>query len=281
MIDPRLAYWLEPLLAWAQRVLGVIVALALVGLIGAALFGSSRAAAQLLLPDGTVNPECAAEPRVPPLPVPPLFVPAQADLPAQAVVTVASSIPRPAELPAQIGGTGTRALVDLNTKGVAIGWWVPKVGVVHLHLQAVTWRHLIDNPGLAARLLLLAAAPTRDSATVAAIGAAYPPTLNIRDMCDVWAPLVAPLNASKPAPLSPPPALSPYVVTAAGTATVRPAYPVINGKRSTLAAGSAVPGQPCDCAALQIIEFNVARYCASPSITGISGPAVTACSPRR
>ncbi len=71
-----------------------------------------------------------------------------------------------------------------------------------------------------------------------------------------------------------------YVVTSA-TSAVRPAYPVVSGKRSTQASGTAVPGQPCDCTALQIIEFNVARYCASPSITGITGPAVTACQTKR
>jgi hypothetical protein len=84
-----------------------------------------------------------------------------------------------------------------------------------------------------------------------------------------------------PTPPAPAPALSPYVVTPAGVALTRPAYPVLAGKRSTTATGSAVPGQPCDCAALQIIEFNVVRYCASPSITGISGSAVTACTARR
>lgn len=74
------------------------------------------------------------------------------------------------------------------------------------------------------------------------------------------------------------PVLSPYVVTAG---TPRPAFAVVSGKRSTSPTGSAVPGQPCDCAALQIIEFNVVRYCASPSITGITGPAVTACTARK
>jgi hypothetical protein len=81
-----------------------------------------------------------------------------------------------------------------------------------------------------------------------------------------------------PAEPAPPPALSPYVVTAG---LPRPAYAVVAGKRATTPTGTAVPGQPCDCVALQVLEFNVFRYCTSPSITGITGPAVTSCSVRK
>lgn len=186
-------------------------------LLAAALLTMALAAqAQLIMPDGTVNTVCEAAPRVPPLPVPVASAPAQADLPKQAVVRVASGIPVPASLPSQIGGTGTKAIIDFNIKGVAIGWWVPKVGFVDLHLKAVTWSHLAANPGLAARLLMLAIAPGADSAAVAAIGAAYPNTLHIMDMCDVWNPLVAELNTSKPAPLPEPPPPSTDVWKATG-----------------------------------------------------------------
>jgi hypothetical protein len=278
-INERLVALLRRLAHTDRTVLELLLAAVLIGLSGAVLFGGS-AHGQLLLPDGKVNGECGPTPRVPPLPVPALPTLPQADMPTQATVSAAAGIPLPGNLPAQIGGSGTRAVIDLNAKGAAIGWWVPKVGRVDLYLYAVTWAHLVANPGLAARLLLLAAMPSRDSAAVAAIGAAYAPTLHILDMCDVWAPLVAALNASKPAPLDPAAPPSAYVVTASASGT-RAAYAVVGGKRSTLASGIAVAGQPCDCAALQIIEFNVVRYCASPSITGISGPAVTACSPRR
>jgi hypothetical protein len=258
---------------------GLLAALALLAVGLALLFVALPARAQLLLPDGTVNGTCAPTPRVPPLPVPPTVVLPQADMATQATVTAATWIPLPANLPAQIGGGGTKAVIDLNTKGATIGWWVPKVGAVHLYLYAVTWSHLAANPGLAARLVLLAALPSRDSATVAAIGAAYAPTLHILDMCDVWAPLVTPLNASKPAPLPeppPPPAVS-YVVT--GTA----AYPLTStGARSiTQIPQKPVLGSTCDCVAKEIISTATgARYCAV-TIPNVTQLVVAGCSLKR
>lgn len=212
------------------------------------------ARAQLLV-NGLVDTRCADTPRVPPLPVP------------------AKVIPTTSELPRELNGSGTRAVIEVNSKGVAAGWWVARSnGQLALYLYAVTWQFLAANPALMAKLVLLGIAPSGDAAQVAAIGAAHSPTLDMRDMCDVWSPMVAALNASKPAI-----GLSPYIVT---PGTPRPAFAVVNGKRSTAPTGAAVPGQPCDCTAIQIIEFNVVRYCASPSITGITGPAVTACTAR-
>jgi hypothetical protein len=222
----------------------------------AALLLSATAQAQFLLPDGSLNGACASVPRSQPLPVPTKTIPAQT------------------ELPAQLRGAGTSAVVHVGANGVAVGWWVARSGSPTLYLYAVTWTYLLTNPDLLARVAALAVSGDRTVAQAAAIGAAAAPTLHIQDMCDIWAPLVVELNASKP-PLIP--ILSPYVVTAGKP---RPAYAVINGKRSTAFSGTAVPGQPCDCATLQIIEFNVFRYCASPSITGITGPAVTSCTAR-
>lgn len=257
----------------------LLAAMAVVAIALALLFVALPARGQLLLPDGTVNPACAPTPRVPPLPVPPVSTPAQADMPTQAVVKVAAGVPTPVELPAQIGGSGTKAIIDFNAKGVAIGWWVPKVGKVDLHLRAVTWQHLLANPGLAARLVLLAASPSPNSATVAAIGAAYPNTLHILDMCDVWNPLVAELNASKPAPLPPPPPppVVSYVVT--GTA----AYPLTaTGARSiTPIAQKPVLGSTCDCVVKEIISTATgARYCAV-TIPNVSQLVVAGCSLKR
>lgn len=231
---------------------GLLAALAVIGIGLALLFLALPARAQLLLADGTVNGTCGPAPRVPPLPVPAPVIPPQADLPAQATVTAAAGIPTPASLPAQIGGTGTRAVIDLNAKGVAIGWWLPQVGSVKLYLYAVTWSHLAANPGLAARLVLLAAAPSRDSATVAAIGTAYAPTLHIMDMCDVWSPLVATLNASKPAPLdpnTPPPWVATHAVKPNPSAAdlTRPVLALAaDGTLGAKVLGRAQPGTDCD-----------------------------------
>jgi hypothetical protein len=241
-----------------NSVLGDLLAILVAALVCAILF-AGEARAQLILPDGKLNPACA-EPRESPLPVPAKVIPPQADMPKQ------------------LKGNGTAAVVEANQNGLAAGWWVARTDRVSFYMYAVTWEYLALNPGLLARLAALAVMPGGDAAMAAAIGVAYDPTLNILDMCNVWSPMVAALNASKPLPLNQLPTLSPYVVTAGSP---RPAFAVVNGKRSTTPAGSAVPGQPCDCAALQIIEFNVVRYCASPSITGVTGPAVTACTARK
>lgn len=203
-------------------------------------FGTAHA--QLILPNGLINAQCVTRP---PLPVPPVVVPPQADMPGQASVTVSSAIPTGVELPAQIGGKGTPARIDFNSKGIAIGWWVPMVGRVKLYLHAVTWEYLVANPGLAARLALLAASPTPNSATVAAIGAAYPPTRHILDMCDVWGPLVAPLNASKPAPL---PAVTYRVKRNPQAADgSRPVVELkADGTIGRTLSGRAAAGAPCD-----------------------------------
>ena len=186
--------------------------------------------------------------------------------------------PYPPALPQQLGGKCTSIVVEANAKGGAVGWWCARTepDPAAIHLYAVTWDKL-TAPMLIdfARLGL----PGDNAELIRSMQSKYA-TLHVADMCDVWIGMRDRLNAIRPAALPPTPVLSPYVVTPAGTATVRPAYPVTAGKRSTTAGGTAVPGQPCDCAALQIIEFNIARYCAAPSITGITGPAVTSCTAR-
>lgn len=161
-----------------------LLAACAIGLLAALVF-ARPAQAQLRTPDGRLNTACAAEPRVPPLPVPPKVIPTQADMPQQ------------------LGGQGTRAVITVNTKGVAAGWWVARTDKVDLYLYAVTWPYLLSNPDLLARVAALGVAPGGSSATAAAIGANSEPTLSILDMCDVWGPLAADLNASYPPPLPP------------------------------------------------------------------------------
>jgi hypothetical protein len=241
-----------------------MIALLLFAIILALLFGASAAHAQLILPNGMINAQCVQRP---PLPVPPVVVPPQADMPGQASVTVSSAIPTGVELPAQIGGKGTPARLDFNAKGIAIGWWVPAVGSVKLYLYAATWDHLVKNPGLAARLVLLAAAPTPSSATAAAIGVAYPPTLHIQDMCDVWAPIVAPLNSSRPAPLDPTPPAAEW--KAAGGAI----FKFAGGKITQATARRATKGAACDGITKVTVGLTVFQ-----SLVGGPADEVTGCS---
>lgn len=171
-----------------QRAARLVLLGILAGAVGALLVLSAMPAhAQLRTPDGRLNSTCAAEPRVPPLPVP------------------AKTIPTQADMPQQLGGQGTRAVISVSVKGVAAGWWVRRpADKVDLYLYAVTWPYLLANPDLLARVAALGVAPGGSSATAAAIGANSEPTLNIMDMCDVWGPLVVDLNASYPPPLPPP-----------------------------------------------------------------------------
>lgn len=143
---------------------------------------ASSAGAQLLTPQGLVTTECGPTPREVPLPVPAKVIPPQMDLPEQ------------------LKGKGTKAVIEVNASGVAVGWWVPKTDGATLYLYAATWGFIASNPGLAAKLALLTVVPGGDTATVAAIGAAHEPTLDLADMCDVWNPMVPALNASKPPP---------------------------------------------------------------------------------
>ena len=155
---------------------------------------ASSASAQVDLPplfeNGRLTKDCSDTPRATPLPV------------AQ------KSIPTQAEMPKQLKGNGTVAITEVNVHGVAAGWWLRDGDTVRLRLYAVTWWYLFSHPELIVRLTALVIAPGGDAAQAAAIGAAYEPTLNLRDMCDVWNPMVDRLNAVFPPPL---PALKPWV----------------------------------------------------------------------
>lgn len=221
------------------------------------------ARAQLITADGKVNTVCSPTPRVPPLPVPPVAVPAAGDMPSGMTVSASSTIPTPAEFPAQIGGTGTRALIDFNAKGVAVGWWVAKVGSVRLYLYGATWEHLAKNPGLVARLLLLVANPSPSSATVAAIGAAYPPTFNLLDMCDVWNPIAAPLNMVRPSPLPAQPTW---------TATGSTIFKFTAGRISAATSRKATRGAACDGVTKATVGLTVYQ-----SLVGGPADEVTGC----
>lgn len=235
-----------------QRWLLFGIGWAIFGLAMAALFGND-AHGQMLMPDGFMNPACAALPRPVPLPVP-----------------AASA---PTGLPPDLGGSCTAQIYEINQHGAAAAWWCTTIKAppadADLWVYAVLWESV--TPGMLADWAQLALAGTDKKALILSMSTRYQ-TLNILDMCDVWSPMVARVNAARPKPPAPPAAA--YVVT---PGTPRPAYAVANGKRSLTPTGAATPGQPCDCLALQIVEFGVFRYCAAPSIT-IPAPAVTSCS---
>jgi hypothetical protein len=86
------------------------------------------------------------------------------------------------------------------------------------------------------------------------------PLLPPMSYCEPWNPGV------KPSPTPPPPIV--YVVTGA-IGTQRDYYNVVNGIRQTAPVGKVAAGAVCDCASgsgLEIIEFNVIRYCKIPAV---------------
>lgn len=150
------------------------------------LFVPLLADAQLVMPDGKLNTFCGAVPRVPPLPVPPP--------------------PRSAPgLPKQLKGTVcTEALVTADIKGAAAGWWCPKVTPenAQLALYAVKWDAITLPMLIDFGSLLL---PGVDTAVRLLEMQTKYQSLSILDMCDIWNPLAARLNAIYPPPLPLPP----------------------------------------------------------------------------
>lgn len=222
MSDDRFDTWIKA----AQTVAGAIGCGVVIAFLVLALI-SPRAHAQLLLPDGKLNGACAAEPIFPPLPVPP---------PPRSFAC----------LPKQIGGTGTDYITGTNAKGAALGWWCPQVEPekARLALFAVKWD--AATPAMAADFARLAAhALARNQTEVQNVAIEMTTryaTLNIRDMCDVWASVVAPLNAIHPASLPPPP--PPGTWRSVGGAVFRHANGRLTGSVSgkTAAAGLACTG---------------------------------------
>jgi hypothetical protein len=176
--------WLDAFITAGRAVAAAVGIGALAAMLVAALF-LQPAHAQLLMPDGKINTACNPTPRVPPLALP---------------------TPRlPPGLPKQFGGSCTEALVTADGTGAAIGWWCPKVTPeqAQLALYAVTW-DAITLPMLvdAGRILL-----TSDKAALLLEMQTKYQSLHILDMCNVWGPLAARLNAiyPEPLPLPPPP----------------------------------------------------------------------------
>lgn len=146
----------------------------------ALLIASAAAQGQLVMPDGRLNTFCGPTPRVPPLALP---------------------SPRlPPGLPKQLGGNCTPALVTADGVGGAVGWWCPRITPenAQLALYAVKW-DAVTLPMLVDFTLLLLPG-VDNTAKLLEMQTKYQ-SLNIRDMCNVWNPLAARLNAIYPPPL--------------------------------------------------------------------------------
>jgi hypothetical protein len=202
------------------RAIRVVAAGAGVGLLVALIFLASSAHAQLTMPDGKLNTTCAAMGREPPLPVPPppRFAPG---------------------LPKQFKGQCTEALITGNWKGGAVGWWCPKVTPekAQIAIYAVTWESLTLPMLIDFGMLLM---PGVDNAAKMLEMQTKYQSLSILDMCDIWNPIAARLNAIYPAPLPLPP--PPGEWKAYGGTIFKHA----NGKLTgTVSGKTAAKGTPC------------------------------------
>lgn len=152
--------------------------------------------------------------------------------------------------PSDLKGAGTRAVVEWNDIGVAVGWWCP--GSNNPRLYAVRWNAMNQQLRDAVDGLRSATDPASAIAAVANANATTP----IASLVDVWGPIVSKLEASRPAPqiwvVAPAP-------SNASPPNTRPAFSWSAGVRGTVAVGRAPSGSPCN-PTIGRVEGGVAYY---------------------
>jgi hypothetical protein len=139
--------------------------------------------------------------------------------------------------PADLKGTGTVAVTELNKVGVAVGWWCPNA--TRPKLYAVRWN--AANQELHAALDSLRT--STDPATAISAMANASGSVPISTLRDVWGPMEARLMASRPPTALWVVALAPSNASPAGT---RPTFPWVGGVRGTISNGRITQGTPCD-----------------------------------
>lgn len=152
--------------------------------------------------------------------------------------------------PADLQGTGTRAITEFNKVGVAVGWWCPNA--TRPKLYAVRWNAV--NQELHAALDSLRT--SSDPATAISALANTHTNAPIASLRDVWGPMEARLIAARPPVAAWVVALAPSNASPAGT---RPAFPWVGGARGAVSNGRATQGTPCD-PTVGRMEGTVAYY---------------------
>ena len=145
---------------------------------------------------------------------------------------------RPAGLPQQLGGQCTLGVIEANANGAAAAYWCahPAPAPATLYLYAVRWSAI--TPAMLADYAQLGL-PGDNAERIRAMQAKYQ-TANVADMCDVWGPAIARINAAMPAPIA-----GVWTTPAAGTFTL---YTAAGGRLTGIVAGrQATPGAACDC----------------------------------
>lgn len=162
--------------------------------------------------------------------------------------------------------TSTKPYLYVNDKGAAAYYFCKAGGKWYRQMGAATWGFLSGhNIATDARDAL--AAPDALTVFLAKVKASVNLPLADPSLTPVWCPATQEMWDNKPAddaPPPPPPPVATWIVTPSGTAATRPAYPVVNGKRSSSPGSSAKVREPCDCAALKLVEFGIVNYCLVP-----------------
>jgi len=155
--------------------------------------------------------------------------------------------------PAELAGSGTRAVLEVNAAGTAAAWWCPGRFEPAFALYAVRWDAMTDP--LRADLAALSSARDQTVAGIDRMRATHATApLDSDALRPVWAPARERILASRP--------LDPvWLVAKNGTTMTRPTYLVTNGVRGTTAASTrASVGATCGCVRLRVIE-GATVYC--------------------
>lgn len=175
-------------------------------------------------------------------------------------------VPAPAQppgLPLQLGGSCTLATLEANAIGAAAAFWCARPAPLPaaLSLYAVRWSAL--TPAMLADYAQLGL-PGDNAERIRAMLAKHQ-TANVADMCDVWGPAIARINAAMPT-------ASLWRVAPNGTYLDRPSYAVVNGVRAGTSKTRAKVGDPCDLQ-LKFVEGRSVYAQTSPGFVALCAAA--------
>jgi len=162
--------------------------------------------------------------------------------------------------PAELAGSGTRAVLEVNATGTAAAWWCPGRFEPALALYAVRWDAMTDP--LRADLAALSSARDQTVAGIDRMRATHATAPLASDaLRPVWEQARERIQVSRPTnPL--------WLVAKNGTCgpgstlgCSRPTYLVTNGVRGTTATSTrATVGASCGCVRLRVLEGTTV-YC--------------------
>ena len=191
----------------------------------------------MLLAQSNTNPD---------LPIPPCVTEPTGIYPLQPVTA-------PPTLPRELGGTGTKAIVEVNLNGGVAGWWSIVDGQRRFSAYAVRWSAV--TPEMRSDFMGLFSIPLEQRREAIRVMLEKHQRQNFFNMGDVWCGDWRRLmNLAAPDLL---PAGPIWKTPASGTGTL---YNVVNGARSAIIPDRKAPSDTeCDCTSS--IKYFTATYC--------------------